>query len=110
MGKTKSARIDDEELLELLEAEGEKVKGGSSEVIRRALRKDLYEENFGLEQEDYGDLIEQTGEFVKCFYDDEKSADDLYEHGQNIYDMDEEIGDMMAKVVVYMEEQQKTDN
>lgn len=106
MGKTKSARIDDEELLKLLEAEGEKLESGSSEVIRRALRKDLYGENFGLEEEDYGALIEQTGEFVKCLYDDEKSVEDLYEHGQNIYELDEEIGDMMAKVMVYLEEQE----
>lgn len=107
-GKTKSARIKDQELLELLESEGEKTQGGSSEVIRRALRNYLYTDSKLVNQdemsvEEYDALIEKTGDyFTELFMGYEGPAMEI---GEEIREIDENTSDYLAKVTVYLEEE-----
>lgn len=58
---------------------------------------------FNLSEDDYGKLIEASGEYLHSL--EEGRLDEAMEYGEIIRDIDEDIGDLFAKCLVYSEEQ-----
>jgi hypothetical protein len=58
--------------------------------------------NFGLSDQEYSEVIELSGSyFGELFSGDKEAALDI---GEEIYSIDSEIGDYVARVTVYLEE------
>lgn len=93
------------ELLERIEER----EGSDSEVIRNALRESMDSGNFGLEDDQYGEIILQAAKFNEGIATGD--IETVYEAGNRIREIDAQIGDLFAKgFVSYLELMEEKQN
>ncbi|MFB6100611.1 MAG: hypothetical protein ABEK16_05045 [Candidatus Nanohalobium sp.] len=93
---------DESGLVEDVVREGEE----KSEAIRRALREYTDSSTFGMSDEDYNRLVDEMGNYNRALLEASKTGDlePVFEAGEQVMDINEVIGDLLAKSYVSLEE------